>query len=269
MPYLDVNETSKIHYEIYDFSDPWAQAETIFFIHGFTENLSAWNAWVPHLSRKYRLILFDIRGFGKSSPIYNDQALSTDLLVDDLVTLIQKLSGKPVHLISGKSGAITAMHLAAEHPELVRSLVLACPPIYAPGSAEWLPFMEANGVRAWAKKTMPARLGKDATEVEIDWWSDMMGETTLDTVRSYLSWVVTTKPWLDLIKIKCPTLIISTKFSEKTNSAAGLTSDQDIKEKLPQAQFFTLDKDCYHAAASDPDVCAAKTLEFLATVIVS
>ena len=65
MPYLELDKDLKTYYEIYDFTNPWEKSETIFFVHGFTENLTAWNAWIPHLSRKYRLVLFDIRGFGK------------------------------------------------------------------------------------------------------------------------------------------------------------------------------------------------------------
>ena len=266
MPYLELDKDLKTYYEIYDFTNPWEKSETIFFVHGFTENLTAWNAWIPHLSRKYRLVLFDIRGFGKSSPINADFPLTTDLLTDDMAMLVNRIAGESVHIISGKSGAISAMRLAASKPELVKSLVLACPPINAPGSAEWLPYMEEHGIRSWAKKTMLARLGHNASPESIEWWSDMMGATEISTAKSYLRWVVTTKPWLDLERIKCPTIIIATQFSDKTNSAAGLTPEFEIKKKLPQAKFFTLDKDCYHAAASDPDICAAKTLEFLATV---
>jgi len=263
MPYVKIDKDLNTYYEIYDFTDPWVKSETIFFVHGFTENLTAWNAWVPHLSRKYRLVLFDIRGFGKSGPVDADFDLSTELLAEDMSKLINQVAGEPVHIISGKSGAISAMRLAAINPELVKSLILTCPPIYAPGSAEWLPYMEEHGIRSWAKKTMPARLGQDASPESIDWWSDMMGNTELSTAKSYLRWVVTTKPSLDLEKIKCPTLIISTQYSEKTNSAAGLTSEIEIRKQLPQAEFFTLSKDCYHAAASDPDLCAQRSFEFL------
>lgn len=263
MPYIEVDKNLTTYYEIYDFTDPWKKADTIFFVHGFTENTSAWRAWVPHLARKYRLVLFDIRGFGKTGEVSADFQMSTDLFVEDMAKLITKIAGEPVHVISGKSGAISTMRLAATKPELVKSLVLTCPSMLAPGSSEWLPFMEQNGIRAWAEKTMPARLGYDTPQEEIQWWSDMMGATSMSTAKSYLRWVVTTQPSLELPKIKCPTFIIMTEFSEKTNQAAGQMTPEEIKQQLPQAQFFILKKDCYHAAASDPDICAEKSLEFL------
>jgi len=155
------------------------------------------------------------------------------------------------------------MRLAATKPELVKSLALTCPSMLTPGSSDWLPFMEEHGIRAWAAKTMPARLGYDTPQPILDWWSDMMGATSMSTAKAYLKWVITTKPYLELDKIKCPVFIIMTEYSEKTNQAAGQMTPEEIKQKLPQAQFFILKKDCYHAAASDPDICAPQVCQFL------
>lgn len=263
MPQIKIDKDLNTYYEVYDFTNPWEKAETIFFVHGFTENTNAWKAWVPYLSRKYRLVLFDVRGFGKSGEVSADFPLSTDLFVEDIANLINKLAGSPVHIISGKSGAISSMRLAATKPELIKSLVLTCPSMLTPGSPEWLPYMEQHGIRAWAEKTMPARLGYETPQPVLNWWSNLMGETSMSTARAYLKWVVTTKPYLELEKIKCPVLIIMTEYTDKTNQAAGQMTPNEIKQKLPQAKFFILKKDCYHAAASDPDICAPEALKFL------
>lgn len=263
MPYLELEKDLKTYYEIHDFTDPWKKAETILFVHGFTENTTAWRAWVPHLSRKYRLILFDIRGFGRTGEVPETFEFSTDLYVSDIVRIIDGLAGEPVHIVSGKSGGISAMHLAATRPDLVRSLTLACPPLVAPGSGDWLPYMEEHGIRSWAEKTMPARLGHATPKECLDWWADMMGSTSLSTAKAYLRWVVTTEPRREMEQIKCPVFVIMTAFSKETNSAAGLLSPEIIKKGMPQSEIFILEKDCYHAAGSDPDICAERTLNFL------
>jgi len=69
MPHLDISEDFRPYYEVYDSTDPWEKSETILCVHGFTENTKAFYAWIPALSRKYRVILFDIRGFGKTGPV--------------------------------------------------------------------------------------------------------------------------------------------------------------------------------------------------------
>ena len=53
-------------------------------------------------------------------------------LVDaqDLAALIRHLKLGPVHLVGASAGAATALFLAVQHPELVRSLVLAEPPVH-------------------------------------------------------------------------------------------------------------------------------------------
>ena len=94
MPHIQLDQDLNTYYEIYDFTDPWKKVDTIFFVHGFTENTTAWRAWIPHLARKYRLVLFDIRGFGKTGEVSADFPLSTDLFVDDMAKLINKIVGK-------------------------------------------------------------------------------------------------------------------------------------------------------------------------------
>ena len=67
MPYLDLPDC-KLHYLVDDHTDPWTKAETVLFVHGFTECTDAWRAWVPHVSRHYRVLRIDQRGFGLSTP---------------------------------------------------------------------------------------------------------------------------------------------------------------------------------------------------------
>ncbi|MDS1141858.1 alpha/beta hydrolase [Pusillimonas sp. SM2304] len=263
MPYLDLSEDYQPYYEIFDYTDPWEKSETILFIHGFTEDLTAWRAWIPHLSRKYRLLMFDIRGFGKTRPVDETFKYSTDLFVDDIVRLVNRLIDEPVHVVSGKSGGISAMRFAATRPDLVKSLILTCPPLVAPGSSDWLPYMLEHGIRSWARKTMPARLGYDASPKCIDWWVDMMGATSLSTAKAYLNWVVTTEPRLDLDKIKSPALVIMTEPSEQTNAAAGQLLPDVVRAGMPQAEVLVLPIDCYHAGGAHPDTCAQAALKFL------
>ena len=67
MPYLDLSSGQRLYYEIDNWSDAWKKPESVVMIHGFTENTTAYNAWVPHLARNYRVIRFDQLGFGRSS----------------------------------------------------------------------------------------------------------------------------------------------------------------------------------------------------------
>ena len=113
MPFLDLPPDLKLFYKVDDHTDAWTSPATVVFVHGFTENTEAWRAWVPHFSRKYRVIRYDQRGFGQTGPVAKDFGFSTELFADDLARLIGAVSPhEPVHVVGGKSGGMPVLKLA-------------------------------------------------------------------------------------------------------------------------------------------------------------
>lgn len=268
MPNLKFNDGFEPYYEIHDHTDPWSDEpkETILFIHGFAENTKAWYAWIPGLSRKYRLLMYDVRGLGQSGAVNSDFNYSTDLLVDDVVRIVNAIVGGPVHVVSAKSGAITALRFAATRPDLVKSVILTCPPLTAPGHSDWVPHIDQYGMRSYVRWTMPARLGKDASPKCLDWWVDLMGSAPISTAHAYFRWVVTTDPLSDLEKVTCPVLAIMTTPSPENNTGAGQRSPDVLRKAAPQADVVVFEMDCYHASAMAPDRCVQETLRFLGNI---
>ena len=88
MPFLDLAPDCKLFYKIDDHTDAWTKPETVVFVHGFTENTEAWRPWVPHFSRKYRVIRYDQRGFGQTGAVPKDFEFTTELFADDLARLV-------------------------------------------------------------------------------------------------------------------------------------------------------------------------------------
>ena len=260
MPYLDLTPDFQLYYEIDDHTDAWTKPDTIVMVHGFTENTTAWRAWVPHLARHYRVIRFDQRGFGRSTPVARDFTFTTELLVDNVARLISALSSDAVHVIGAKSGGLITIELAAMRPHLVRTITLASTPLAPPEPQNWLEHMEQHGMRSWARMTMPPRLGSKMPPRGIDWWVDMMGSTAIDTAHVYRRWVSTINVAADLPLVKCPALVLTTETPRRAYSR----SDMDIyRERLPQAEIAALPVDGYHVAATEPDECARITLDFL------
>jgi pimeloyl-ACP methyl ester carboxylesterase len=58
-------------------------------VHGFAESSQSWYAWMPYLTRNYRVILFDMRGYGKSTAMPIDFAWTMDCLLND-ISLVAK-----------------------------------------------------------------------------------------------------------------------------------------------------------------------------------
>ncbi len=53
-------------YEDHWFGEPWIVPETVVMVHGNSESSRAWNCWVPHLARHYRVVRPDLPGYGQS-----------------------------------------------------------------------------------------------------------------------------------------------------------------------------------------------------------
>ena len=247
----------ELAYTIDNHTDSWAQPDSVLCIHGFCENMEAWQAWVPYFSRKYRMIRFDQRGFGASSPITESFAYTTDVFARDLVSVIDQIAQCQVHVIAGKSGAISAIHLAGTRPDLVKTLTLVCSGLWPPKAPGRVEYMEQHGVRAWAHSTMRARVGTAMPQPGVEWWADMMGGTSLTTARAYMRWIGEVDLEADLKRIACPAIVITTKLTDRAQ--AGTT----LHDRIRHSELAVMDVDGYNAYAADPDGCAGVALDFL------
>jgi len=259
MPHLELADC-KLFYEIDDHTDAWTRADTVLFVHGFTENTEAWRAWVPYFSRSHRVIRYDQRGFGRSGPVAKDFPLTTEVIVGDIAAVISELAnGDPVHVVGGKSGGIPVMMLAATHPRLVKTITVSCSPVTPPQANGWIEEMERDGMRSWARRTQRERMGSRMPDAGIEWWSDMMGATAVSTAHAYLRWVGAIDIRQDIRRIKCPTLVIGTDTPRR-----GKAEFEAWQKTIPRSKLAIIPVDGYHAAGSAPDETAKVALDFIA-----
>jgi len=106
----------------------------VVFIHGFGLDSSMWDPQWRAFAQRYRVIRYDMRGYGGSS--LPDGPYSH---VDDLLALIDFLDAHPAHLVGLSLGGRVALRVAAQHPGAVRSLTLADPALDGHiWTADWL-----------------------------------------------------------------------------------------------------------------------------------
>jgi pimeloyl-ACP methyl ester carboxylesterase len=87
---------------------------------------------VASLADVSRVVLFDLRGCGRSSrvpPLAEDQ-LQPDLLADDVAALIRELGAEQADVLGFSYGGGVAMRLVEQHPSVVRRLILASTTAY-------------------------------------------------------------------------------------------------------------------------------------------
>jgi 2-hydroxy-6-oxonona-2,4-dienedioate hydrolase len=85
---------------------------------GFLDSRMFDGIWEP-LARKYRVIRYDMRGFGKSDPVTGPVCRR-----DDLARLLDHLGITGAHMVGCSMGGEMSLDLALERPDLVRSITL-------------------------------------------------------------------------------------------------------------------------------------------------
>jgi pimeloyl-ACP methyl ester carboxylesterase len=101
----------------------------VVFVHGSLGDLDDWKAQEEAFSREHRVLVYSRRYHPPNAPQNDGRAYSPMLHAEDLAGLLQALALGPAAIVGSGYGAYTALALAAEHPDLVRALVLGEPPI--------------------------------------------------------------------------------------------------------------------------------------------
>jgi pimeloyl-ACP methyl ester carboxylesterase len=102
--------------------------KTLIFIHGWTCDSSSWDAQVPELSKKYRVITLDLPGHGQSgSPA--DGKFSMDLFARAVEAVRQEAKADKIVLIGHSMGAPVIRQYARLYPQHVAALVAVDGPL--------------------------------------------------------------------------------------------------------------------------------------------
>ena len=105
------------------------QGVPIIFIHGGLADYRYWGAQIEPFSQRHRVIVYSRRyNYPNNNPnIRTDHSAVVEAA--DLAALIKTLKLGRVYIVGHSYGAYTALFLAVKHPEMVRALVLAEPPV--------------------------------------------------------------------------------------------------------------------------------------------
>ncbi|WP_421723429.1 alpha/beta fold hydrolase [Bauldia sp.] len=97
--------------------------KTVILVHGYSFAKEIWSRAMPHLSDGWRLIAYDIRGFGDSTK--PDDGYDYPTMANDLRLFMDALDVDEAVLIGHSMGGILIQDFATTYPERVSGLVLA------------------------------------------------------------------------------------------------------------------------------------------------
>lgn len=213
MPFVET-PTGRLHYEVCDVVAPWiSNPQTIVFHHGIAANTHIWASWLPVLISRFRLVRFDMRGFGESVQPARAFRWSFDVLCDDLRAVADASGADRFHLVGESIGGTVAIAFALRQPQRVRSLALsnaAARGGLVSNVTGWRDLVAQQGQTAWAAQLMQSRFYPDALAPQIDAWYRRLHETcSMDATLGLADLLLASDFTPALEQIKVPTLLMS------------------------------------------------------------
>lgn len=98
------------------------QGEPIVFIYGIACLMNHWHYQVEHFSKTNKVILFDIRGHHKSTPVANINNMTFDHLAEDLNGLLAHLEIEKAHMVGHSFGVPYLIKAYEKFPEIFKSV---------------------------------------------------------------------------------------------------------------------------------------------------
>ncbi|OAS14274.1 alpha/beta hydrolase [Paenibacillus oryzisoli] len=130
MPFVPTDQDT-LYYEFHQESGRDQPVETIVMIHSLGTNLSIWSWMIPYLQSRYDILVYDVRGHGRSRQM-GEEDVTWRLLCDDLAGLLTYKQIDRCHLVGHGMGGYIGLEFVREYPARVLSLCLLSVPLYYP-----------------------------------------------------------------------------------------------------------------------------------------
>lgn len=248
------------------------QGDPLVLLHDGLADYREWGPQMDRFAQHYRVFAYSQRYYypNQNLPIVDNYTMLVD--AEDLTALLQALELDPSHLVGYSSGAFMALAMTLDHPEMVRSLVLAEPPILHWATA---PILTEFMAAFWEPVGAAFRQGDKElalrTSVEFFIGADVLDELPAEvrqTLEENLAgWEAFTTsadcfPMLDqeqVAQLSMPILSLT--------AANTLPIHQDVNAELarllPQATYVTIPDASHEMWAEQPAACGEAVLTFL------
>jgi pimeloyl-ACP methyl ester carboxylesterase len=222
-------------------------APAVILIHGFGASLETWEPWAQALSAHYRVIRFDLAGFGLTGA--DPTGNYTDAREIKLLAEMMDQMGLPrASLIGNSLGGRIAWNFAAQHPDRVTRLVLVSPDGFAspgfpydkapktPFLMRLLPYVAPRGL---LKANLAAAYGRPAAlqEATVTRYRDLLlAPGVRPAILARLGQVILRDPAPTLARITAPVLLL---WGEK-DGMIPISNSADYMRDLPHATLVRL-----------------------------
>ena len=252
MPTID-REGVKIYYEVH------GEGPAILLSHGYSSTSEMWRGQIEILSRSHRIIIWDMRGHGRTDYPDNPSEYSEDKTVADMTAILEAV-GADQAIVGGLSlGGYMTLAFNLAHPERVRALLLIDT---GPG------FKSDEARERWNKHAL--NIGQRLETEALNYLSSLSKERAMSSHRSADGLARAARGMLtqrdarvinSLPNIKVPALVVV-----GANDTAFLDAAGYMTAKIPNATKVVIPNAGHAVNLDQPEAFNRAALKFLESV---
>src|SRR5512136_2196684 len=241
MSFLTLKDDAKIYYEVH------GEGEPVLFLHGIMMSTMSWLAFIPELSKRFKLILLDLRDQGQSSRM--KEPYTQEIHVGDVLGLLDALNIPRVHVMGLSYGGQVALRFALQHQARIKSLCLFNTPnrvsnhLLEIGKA-WETAAELNDGERFFQLAVPFIYSEPFYETHLDFLMERQkmfkSLLTQEWFEGFIRLSRSVKGYSasreELKTIKVPTLLDGADL----DIVVSQRSMKDIHENIPDCEFIMI-----------------------------
>jgi pimeloyl-ACP methyl ester carboxylesterase len=221
----------------------------VLLLHGGLGGTFSWQAQVPALAARHHVFVVEQRGRGRTADA--EGPISYELLARDAAAFIERVIGRPAHVVGASDGGIVGLLLALRHPDLLGRLVTIGANFHRDGLLPQSGWANASADDpAWE---MPRQRYAALSPDGPDHWP---------VIFAKLSRMWSDEPTLtpaELAAIELPVLVIS-----GDDDAVALPHTVSLYESLPNGQLAIVPGTSHAVFVEKPELVNRLVLDFLA-----
>lgn len=259
-----VTSNGDLHYEVIDHVAPWhAPAQTVVFHHGIGAAPGIWRKWLPALVDRYRVVTFDMRGYGRSEQAGRNISWTLEQLVDDVFAIADDAGLDRFHLAGESIGGTIGLECLLRKPGRIGSLTVSNGAHVGTNIQKvqhWASQMAQHGIKGWSDQFLDDRFYADALPPEERaWYAQAQERWDGQIVLQALSVLVGTDLSARIPAIGAPVLLMhgdSSPFIPVSVMA-------ELNSLLPNSSFHVFGHARHGLPFSHAKQCASLLREFL------
>lgn len=258
-----VSRGTRIYWESY------GQGEPVLMIMGLSFPLEMWGPVLPAVAERYRAIVFDNRGVGRSDVPRGPYRIAG--MARDALAVMDAAGVQSAHVLGASMGGMIAQELALRHPRRVKSLLLGCTSCggfrVRPPNLRRVPVFRnwrgmTNEDRARAVIPMLYAKGTPKEVIEEDLRLRLIRYPTMRGVIYQAMGIPFWSSYRRLKRIAVPTLVVH----GDQDHVLPLINGKRVAKRIPGAKLVVIPNAGHMLMSDQPELTRETILEFLETV---